>query len=187
MVMTLEKKNRNGKTCKDNWSVGTRHFQMQGCNLLRGTAKYLGKHSEKNICWILLHLLLNQNSLFQPAVPTSSKHHFSMKTGRVCRLILPTLMPAWGVGGVFRELHIKLYLMSSPLAQAVGKTYCYFSSEITSFKNVSSVCLQKARSHSTWSSKQFGWPCQLNNIQSNKKKYDWQNSHNKTNKQKNPT
>lgn len=124
-------------------------------------------------------------SLFQPAVPTSSKHHFSTKIGRACRLTLPTLMPAWGVGGVFRELHIKLYLSTSPLAQAVGKTYCYFSSEITSFKNVSSVCLQKARSHSTWSSKQFGWPCQLSNIQSNKKKYDWQNSHNKNKQTKN--
>lgn len=156
----------------------TCHFQTRGCALLRGTAQFLENPIEKNICKFYCACYWSKMVILPPAVPTSSMHHFSRKRGNVCKLTLSPLTPAWGLGGIFRSLRAKLYFTASyPLAWVVGKTYWYFHSESNCFKNnISSYCLQKARNQSTWSSKQFGWPCQLSNTQSSKQKHVRQDS-----------
>lgn len=100
-------------------------------------------------------------------------HCFSRKRRNVCKITLSTWTPAWGLEGLFRSPRAKLYFTALfPLAWVVGKTNWYFHSESNCLKNnVSSYCSQSARNRNTWSSKLFGWPCQLSNIQSSKQKH----------------
>lgn len=155
------------------WPVSEpRHFQTQDCPLMKGTALFLGNHIEKNICKFYWTCYWGKMVILPPAVPTRLNALF-LQEKKVCKITLSTWTPAWGLEGLFRSPRAKLYVTALfPLAWVVGKTNWYFHSESNCLKNnVSPYCSQSARNWNTWSSKLFGWPCQLSNILSSKQKH----------------
>lgn len=133
---------------------------------LTGNCSMYGKpYWEKWETYFIFITLVTEVKWSFSAVPTNSKHPFSIKKQY---LQTPVAHLNIRLEVVSRHLHTKPYLTPSPLARTVGKTQCAISILIAFTSRITTVPLVYKKSHhnrtqSSWSSEQFGWPCQLSN------------------------